>query len=109
MTSTTTPATTEALRRLCQDLIDAGRLVEAGWVSLRIAAIPRDASTIQLNEMRTAFFAGAQHLFVSIMRALENGEEPTDADLRRMDLINDELQKFIDEFSKARGLRGSDQ
>jgi hypothetical protein len=44
------------------------------------------------------FFAGAQHLFSSIVTILDPGEEPTDADIHKMDLIDRELQKFAREF-----------
>jgi hypothetical protein len=44
--------------------------------------------------MRLAFMAGAQHLFASIMAFLDPGTEETDADLRRMGLIADELEAF---------------
>ena len=34
------------LERLTKTLADEGKLIEAGWVSLRLAAIPLDASAI---------------------------------------------------------------
>lgn len=90
------------LERLSRELVDKGKLVEAGWVSLRLAAIPLDAPAIQLEEMRNAFFAGAQHLFSSIMTILEPDAEPTEKDLERMDLIDRELKAFINDFSVRR-------
>jgi hypothetical protein len=89
----------EDLQELHRRLSDTGLLIEAGWISLRIAAIPKDASQVQLDEMRKAFFAGAQHLFATIMTVLEPGEEPTEKDLRRMDLIDRELRKFAFELT----------
>jgi hypothetical protein len=86
------------LERLQKELANSGKLLEAGWVALRLACIPDDAPKVQLDEMRMAFFAGAQHLFSSIMHSLDPGAEPTDADLNRMDLIEKELQAFIAEF-----------
>lgn len=86
------------LEALSKRLVDEGRLIEAGWISLRIAAIPPEASQIQIDEMRNAFFAGAQHLYGSIMTILDPGEEPTDADLARMEKIDDELRAFIDDY-----------
>lgn len=86
------------LERLSRELTDAGKLIEAGWVGLRIAAIDPAAPDDQLREMRMAFFAGAQHLFHSIMTILEPGEEPTDKDLDRMSLIETELRAFIRDF-----------
>lgn len=97
----------EFLRRLERELVDKGKLIESGWVGLRLAAIPEDAGKTQLEEMRNAFFAGAQHLFASIMDILDDDREPTPADLRRMDLINTELEVFIKDFSRKHGLPGS--
>lgn len=88
------------LERLTKELIEQGRLIEAGWVSMRIACKLEDAPAIQLKEMRMAFFGGAQHLMGSMMSALDPDAEPTEADLRRMGLIADELDRFINEFAR---------
>lgn len=86
------------LEQLYRELTDQGRVIEAGFVSLRLAAISPAASPAQLSEMRMAFFAGAQHLFRTVMTILEPGEEPTSKDLQRMDAIDKELRQFIAEF-----------
>jgi len=90
------------LERLTRELADSGKLIEAGWIGLRIACELENAPPIQLEEMRNAFFAGAQHLFGSIMTVLDPGSEPTDKDLERMDLIDRELCEFINDFSMRR-------
>lgn len=82
------------LERLTKQLADDGRIIEAGWIGLRLAAIPLDAPAIQLDEMHKAYMAGAQHLWASIMSVLDPGEEPTEADMRRMSLIADELDEY---------------
>ena len=87
------------LERLSRELADKGKLIEAGWVGLRVACDLHDAPKHQLDEMRNAFFAGAQHLFSSIMTILEPDAEPTDKDLQRMDLIDKELRAFINDFA----------
>lgn len=87
------------LERLHDELADSGKLIEAGWVGMRLACDLVDAPADQLREMRMAFFAGAQHLFGSIMTVLEPGDEPTDKDLARMDMIDKELKTFIADFS----------
>ena len=79
-------------------LVDEGKIVEAGWVSLKMQVIPENAPQVQLEEMRMAFFAGAQHLFGSIMSVLDEDAEPTEADLERMSKINDELDEFLTQF-----------
>lgn len=87
------------LQKLHQNLTDKGKLVEAGWIGMRIACIPLDAPDIQVNEMRMAFMAGAQHLFASIMTILDPGDEPSAKDLQRMDLIDKELRAFGETFA----------
>jgi len=88
----------EITRQVTAKLVDEGKLIEAGWMSFRYFVIPKDASPIQVEEMRKAFFAGAQHLFGSIMSVLDPGEEPTDRDLDRIEAIHNELQRFITDF-----------
>jgi hypothetical protein len=88
----------EAARILANQMASKGRLIEAGWVSLRHLVIPKDAPDIQVNEMRIAYMAGAQHLFSSIMQVLSPDELPTDEDLRRMELIHKELEAFRKEL-----------
>jgi hypothetical protein len=90
------------LERLTRELTDAGMLVEAGWIGLRIACDLHDAPKQQLDDMRNAFFAGAQHTFHSIMNILEPGAEPTEADLKRMTNIDRELRRFIEDFEVKR-------
>lgn len=91
----------EARRRqlteqLTTGLVDQGKLIEAGWLSFRIMVIHPDAPQVQLDEMRLSFFSGAQHLFGSIMTFLESGDEPTDADLKRMEAVHQELEDFAE-------------
>jgi len=92
------PLTPAAVEKLTQGLTDAGLLIEAGFVGLRHAAMAKDATELQVKEMRMAFFAGAQHLFASIMTIMEADAEPTEKDLARMSQIQDELDRFIKDF-----------
>jgi aryl carrier-like protein len=82
------------LEQLHRKLADEGRLIEAGWIALRIMAMAEDATAIQVAEMRLAYMAGAQHLFASMMAILAPVLEETEADLTRMDLIQKELETF---------------
>ena len=75
-------------------LTDEGRIVEGGWQAMRILCLTKDAPATQIDEMRKAFFMGAQHLYASIMGILEPGAEPTDKDMDRMQLIHNELEAF---------------
>lgn len=56
--------------------------------------IPPQAGSTQVEECHRAFYAGAAVLFESIMRMLDPGEEPTEADMARMSAIDKELRDF---------------
>lgn len=81
----------KAAVEVTKEFTDKGKLVEAGFAAFAHFVIAKDAPAIQQQEMRLAFMAGAEHLFSSIMAIMDPGTEPTDADLRRMDLISTEI------------------
>lgn len=91
---------TDWFEKLSRDLVDRGLLIEAGWQSMLATVVAKDAPAVQKEEMRDAFFAGAQHLFASIMSMLEEGAEATEADLARMSQISDELDAFIADYKR---------
>jgi hypothetical protein len=91
----------EFLNGLARRLADEGKLVEAGWLALQALAVPADAPLAQIKQMRMAYMAGAQHLFASIMGLLDPEDEPTEADMRRLDLINTELEAFGEELKAS--------
>jgi hypothetical protein len=98
----------EAYEELSKKLADSGQIIEAGWVSLRHLTL-QGAPEIQVREMRKAFFAGAQHLFTSILGFLETDkgapEEPTTNDLRRMEMVYVELEAWVDSMKReAKGM-----
>jgi hypothetical protein len=84
----------QAASDLTKEFTDRGKLVEAGFAAFREYVIAKDAPPLQVSEMRLAFMAGAEHVFSSIMNILDPGEEPTEADLRRMDLIHKEIDEW---------------
>jgi hypothetical protein len=86
------------LEMLSRKLADEGKLIEAGWVSLRLAAIPLNAPAVQLDNMRMAFMAGAQHLFASMIGMMDPEPDETPDDMRRMDLIHQELESYRKEL-----------
>lgn len=91
-----------AAAALTRKLADAGKIIEGGWYGFDMLVIPKDAPEVQRKEMRLAFFAGAQHLFTSIMNVLDSDREPTADDLRRMDLIHRELEAWAERFKMER-------
>lgn len=92
------------VEQLIKEASNQGRLIEVGWLSLRLVSMPENAPQIQIDEMRGAFFAGAQHLFSSILTMLDPEAEPTQADLNRMSMIQSELDEFIKEYKLKHGL-----
>jgi hypothetical protein len=92
-----------AIGKLTKDLVDQGLLIEAGWMTFRAVAFPRDTPTAGLEQHKATFFAGALHLFSSIMAVdgiMEPGGEPTDNDEKRMLAINNELGRFGADFTR---------
>lgn len=90
-------STEEERRRFVDDLTkewaDQGKVLQGGWAAFEYLIL-QGAPDIQREEMRKAYFAGAQHLFASIMTVLDPGDEPTDQDLVRMEMISKELAAF---------------
>jgi hypothetical protein len=71
-----------------------GRLIEAGWRSMLLLVLPPDAPAVQVSEMRKAFFMGAQHLYAALMCIMDADAEPTDEDMKKIELIHNELEAF---------------
>lgn len=88
----------DMVEAITKQLIDEGRVIEAGWKSMEILVLAPTASSIQRAEMRKAFFAGAQHLFGSMLVATDPEGEPTEEDERRMTMIHRELAGFMKEL-----------
>lgn len=80
-------------------LVDEGKLIEAGWVSLKLTAYPNGMTPDQEQQLRQAFFAGAQHLIASICSFLEPDADITDKDLQRMNNVQRELDEFIQDYT----------
>lgn len=97
----------EAAAKMTKDLIDGGKPIEAGFAAFAHFVIPKDAPPIQTREMRLAFMAGAEFVFQSIMSTLDPGENPTDDDMKRVEVIHDEIQAWraviSERLSPARG------
>lgn len=90
----------ETASQLTKALIDDGKLIEAGFVAFANLVIPKDASPTQQREMRLAFMAGAEHVWSSVMNVLDEGEEPTADDMRRMDAIQTEIDAWRAKLSE---------
>lgn len=91
--------TQEMVDRVGRELIERGLIVLAGFEGYKLMfRVPPN----QEERERRAFFAGAQHLFSAIMNSgLDEGAEPTEADLVRVDNIAKELKAFEGEMLRA--------
>lgn len=69
--------------------------VQEQWLFFREAALPANASSVQLQEMRRSFYAGAEALLNRIiLPLLTPGTEAEDADLEMLDDIQREFADF---------------
>lgn len=93
-----------AAEAITKQLANEGRLIEGGWRALMILCKLETAPEVQKQEMKRAYYAGAQHLFSSIVNIMDEDREPTAGDLHKMDLIHSELEKWAEE---QRALRWS--
>lgn len=99
-------ASREALERLTKELITEGLLVEAGFLSLRLATLPDKVSEVQLREMRMTFFAGAQHTFASMMSILAKDAVWSEETEAQIEQIVAELKTFVTISSVTFRLQG---
>jgi hypothetical protein len=76
--------------------------VQEEWLKFRQTVIPKDASAVQLQEMRRAFYGGAHAILQRILRGLGPGEEPLPEDLRMMAEIEAELKDFVEAVKTGR-------
>lgn len=119
MTSPTVKANAvrrEALAKIASEItgrfVDQGCIIELGFAAMLSTAFPdgkwKTIPREQVRQLRMAFFGGAQHLFGSLMTMLDDDREPTERDLRRMDLISHELDAFMLEFKQQHGIADPD-
>ena len=77
------------------------KLLETEWINYRNGAIHKDASSVQLQESRRAFYAGAWALYCVIMNNLSPGDEAEPTDTRLMEKLDAEMREFRDRVVKG--------
>jgi hypothetical protein len=77
------------------------KLIEAAWESYVRHVLPASAGQVQRDETRKAFYAGAAVLFHTVLRALDEGSDATENDLKLMDDISSEIDAFGAELDVA--------
>jgi hypothetical protein len=84
------------LREMVPQLIARGRMIDAGFVSLRTSTSLGTAPSDQMALMRMAFFAGANHLFMG-MATILNGQN-VEVGERQLQAVGLELARFMQEL-----------
>lgn len=70
------------------------QLMAEQWDQFSRRVLPVDASAVQKQEMRRAFYAGAQSILFRVIQALAPETEPTTEDIQVMEDVHQELQEF---------------
>lgn len=84
----------EIMIKIGRTLVDSGLPVEAGFQMFRKMFVQEGVPEDQLKDLKVCFFAGAEYLFGTLMSIMSPGDEVGEADLSRMDSINNELEPF---------------
>ena len=90
-----------AIDKLLHDQSTQTNLIETLWV-LFAGAVKVPSGGTQWIESRRCFFAGAATLFEAMIRILDPGTEPTDADVARLDRIAKELDRWREDMQAGR-------
>jgi hypothetical protein len=77
-------------------------LMDEQWAKFFELVFTADTPEIQKREMRRAFYAGAQAILFRVIAAFAPETEPTEADLKVMDDLNQELNDFAKAIQEGR-------
>ena len=74
------------------------KLLATSWEGYRQMVVPPNASAIQVQETRQAFYGGATVIMTLIMGSLGKDEEATEAELKVLEDLDAEIREFGAEF-----------
>ena len=72
------------------------------WDQFARGVLPAGCPPVQRQEMRRAFYAGAQAILFKVIHSFAPETEPTDDDLKIMQGVHEELQEFGKAVSEGR-------
>lgn len=72
------------------------------WASFDRNVIPATAGAVQRQEMRRAFYAGAQAFLGMVLRQVSAGDDVNDDDEAMMEEVTAELEAFADAVLEGR-------
>lgn len=76
------------------DLVDRGKLLEAGFEALLKCFFPHGVGDQQRRDLRMTWFLACDHIFYGVMGAVSEGAETTDRDIARMSGVAEEIEDF---------------
>lgn len=77
-------------------------LMAEQWDQFARGVLHPNAPAIQRQEMRRAFYAGAQSILFRVIQSFAPESEPTEADLQIMQDVHEELQAFGQAIKEGR-------
>lgn len=77
-------------------------LLAEQWDSFARAVLPLKCPPTQRQEMRRAFYAGAESILFRVIQSFSPESEPTDADLKIMEDLDQELKDFAKDVKAGR-------
>lgn len=78
------------------------QLMAEQWDSFARQIIPPGAPAVQRQEMRRAFYAGAQAILYGILTNLAPEHDPTPEDLQALENVAEELRAFAKHVKEGR-------
>lgn len=72
------------------------------WDEFALIALPPGAPDFQRREMRRAFYSGAHGIMFKVIQALAPESDPTEADIRVVEDLHEELQEFAELIKQGR-------
>jgi hypothetical protein len=76
-------------------------VIEAEWKKFCLACFG-NINEQQYIDLRRTFYGGASALYFALMKMLDPGAEPTEADLEKMRAFHGELVAFNDDVKAGR-------
>ena len=97
----------ELAAEITKRFTDEGQLIAAGWAAFQCLVASKHQHIPAHQQIRLAYLSGAQHLWGSIFANLDPDEEPTEQDMRRMAMVEQEMERIYGElqdfFMPAKG------
>lgn len=78
------------------------QLMAEQWDQFARLVLPKDAPAIQRQEMRRAFYSGAQAILFRVIASFAPESEPTADDLQVMSNLEQELSEFANLVKQGR-------